>query len=494
MGFNLSGIAINKTFKDNLNELQQQLGLTLDFTEEINFERASENWKKDGICDIYFGEQGTLLFLNMDLCTDAWSIENGNTLTFALSETSMAFNMNYCEGRALRRSFMEVNEDRMHDEGEKLASEENTEDTSKIIWDQLGAVLGQTYWSIGLEETAYRYKVLSVQRKAVINNLTERKSEDSRQSRTVGVDVKPAVNIRSINNDPGALIEAERIFDALISEDDAAVLTTVNSLTEKDINNFVLAYVLNLTYFHRDTKVRKAARKQFEKHAPSDLQAQLNEHWKDKYLKEQDYFYKTLYEHPAIDPAEYIVFSQAIRRNYFLVKRKSGMIAYLSIPYGDGIENIYSGGHVEIERVSDKITKLKHITVAMLTFQSKLDIGDTIEKLAQLPGLQYLQISNSQLKELPASIEKLGTLKTLVIDNNPISELPGNVSFPNLEKLNIRRTNIRTIDVRQFPSLKEVVVDSQKEFSAITFEHITHDFLATSGSARLFCVTVQKPA
>ncbi|PSL28229.1 leucine-rich repeat domain-containing protein [Chitinophaga ginsengisoli] len=493
MGFNISGIAINKTFKNNLNELQQQLGITLGFTEEINFESASENWKKEGICDIYFGEQGTLLFLNMDLCSDPWSIENGNTLTFALSETSMAFNVNYCEGRELRRSFMELNGDRMHDAGEKLSVEENTEDVSTIVWEQLKIVLGQTYWSIGLEETAYRYKVLSIDRKSVVNNIAEKKSEEHHRNGTVKIDLQPGVSIRSINNDPDELSAAGRIFDMLISEDDSSVLATVNNLTEKDINNFVLAYILNLTYFHRDAKVRKAARKQFEKYAPADLLAQLNEHWKDKYLKSQDYFHKTLYEHPAIDPAEYIVFSQVIRRNYFLVKPKPGMIAYLSIPYGDEIENIYSDGQVETERVSDKISKLKHITVAMFSQQSKLDISDTIEKLSQLPNLQYLQIARSQLKELPASIAQLGRLKTLVIDHNPISEIPKDVIFPNVEKLNITRTNISTIDIHQFPALKELVVDGRKEFEALTFQNISHDFLVTNGSARLFSTTVRKP-
>lgn len=159
MGFNISGIVINKNYKDKLPALQKDLGLDIEFVEEINFETASANWKDEGICDIYFSEQGTLLFVNMDMCIEPWSIETGNTLTFALSEISMAFCLNYCEGRNLKRSIMEVNGKRMSEEGEQLAVEATAPDTSEIIWAQLGAVLGQTFWNIEPEEKAYRYKL-----------------------------------------------------------------------------------------------------------------------------------------------------------------------------------------------------------------------------------------------------------------------------------------------------------------------------------------------
>jgi hypothetical protein len=157
MGFNISGLAINKNYESEFNNLQKELGWNLEKQAEINFETASSNWKDDGICDAYFSEKGTLLFISMDMCTDSWPLKNDNTLTFALSETSMAFNINYCENGIEKRSIMEVEEQRMQDTGEKLEVEEKSTDTAEIIWNQMEVVIGKSFWSIEPGEKAVRY-------------------------------------------------------------------------------------------------------------------------------------------------------------------------------------------------------------------------------------------------------------------------------------------------------------------------------------------------
>lgn len=492
MGFNISGIATNINFKENLIELQKQLGLTLNFIEEINFEKASENWKEEGICDIYFSEKGTLLFINMDLCIEPWSIEDGDTLTFALSETSMTFNLNYCEGRKLRRSFMAMNDSIISDEGEKLKVEQNTSDAPEIIWKQLDIVLGKSYWNIEPFEKAHRYKLVSAQKTKVdVNIFVEKESKEQNKNTDSTIDALPSVKIKLISNDVSALERANAIFNALISEDDLLVQESVNDLTECDINNYVLSYILNLSCFHRDSKVRKAAKKQLEKYAPPDLLSQVKENWKDSYLKNQEYIHKALYENPAIDSAEFLIFSQVIRRNYFLVKPKTGMISYASMRYGDEIENIFDCYQVQLEKISDKIGKLKHITVVNFRKQPKLDVSDTIEKLSMLPNLKFLQIADSELTEIPDSIENLVNLKTLIIEMNPITQFPKAITFPNIEKLDIKGTNIRTIDINQFPSLKELWLDGKSRLDTMTFQNVTHDFVATSG--KLFSETIHKP-
>lgn len=157
MGFNVSGLAINKNYESEFDQLQKELGWNLEKQSEINFETASANWTEDGICDVYFTENGTLIFIGMDMCTDSFPLKNDNTLTFALSETSMAFNINYCEKGIEKRSIMEVNDDRMIDEGEKLEVEEKSEDTSEIIWNQIEKVIGKSFWDIQPNEKAIRY-------------------------------------------------------------------------------------------------------------------------------------------------------------------------------------------------------------------------------------------------------------------------------------------------------------------------------------------------
>jgi len=157
MGFNISGLAINKNYESEFDQLQKELGWNLEKQSEINFETASSNWTEDGICDVYFSKKGTLLFISMDMCAESWGLKNDNTLTFALSETSMAFNINYCENGVEKRSIMEVNDERMQDEGDKLAIEAKSEDTSEIIWNQIEVVIGKRFWDIEPDEKAVRY-------------------------------------------------------------------------------------------------------------------------------------------------------------------------------------------------------------------------------------------------------------------------------------------------------------------------------------------------
>lgn len=160
MGFNISGLAINKNYENDFDSLQKKLGWNLERQSEIDFETASSNWTDDGICDVYFSEKGTLLFISMDMCAESWALNNDNILTFALSETSMAFNLNYCENGIEKRSIMEVNDEKMLDEGEKLRIEEKSEDTSEIIWNQIEVVIGKRFWDIEPDEKAIRYNFI----------------------------------------------------------------------------------------------------------------------------------------------------------------------------------------------------------------------------------------------------------------------------------------------------------------------------------------------
>jgi hypothetical protein len=157
MGFNLSGLAINRNFEKDFDKLQEELGWNLERQSEINFETASSNWKDDGICDAYFSERGTLLFISMDRCAESWPLKNYNTLTFVLSEISMAFSVNYCAHGILKRSIMEVEGERLQDEGERLEVEDRSEDTSELIWNQIEVVTGKRFWDIENDERAVRY-------------------------------------------------------------------------------------------------------------------------------------------------------------------------------------------------------------------------------------------------------------------------------------------------------------------------------------------------
>ncbi|HEY1045765.1 MAG TPA: hypothetical protein VGF79_04955 [Bacteroidia bacterium] len=158
MGFNIAGAVFNKNFENHVEELSNILKIELEFVEIVDFESASENWKDENIFDVYFCETGTIVFGESNRFVDEIFVPDCKVLSFEMSEVTMAFWFNYTENGKLIRSFMEVEGNRLTDEGEPLPSED-PEDGSESIWNQIGVVLGKSFHEIDLEEKAHRYIV-----------------------------------------------------------------------------------------------------------------------------------------------------------------------------------------------------------------------------------------------------------------------------------------------------------------------------------------------
>ncbi len=159
MGFNISGIAINSNYENKIQELQKDLGFSLEFIEEVYFETASANWTDSKDAFIYFDKESTLIFLNSDFCDDSYDVDKKEVLTFALFESSMAFYFSYTVDKKLMREVMEVNGDYICNEGSPLPFEDRCDDTSEMIWTQLDKILSTNFHSIELGEKAYKYKI-----------------------------------------------------------------------------------------------------------------------------------------------------------------------------------------------------------------------------------------------------------------------------------------------------------------------------------------------
>lgn len=184
MGFNISGLAINKNYENDFHDLAHQLGWKLERHTEIDFETASANWKDDAYCDVYFTENGTLIFLSLDRLP-VRNVKNDSSLIFAISETSMAFDMSYYEAGIELRSIMEVNGEQFEDKGDKLKVENISSDTSEIIWNQLEVVIGKRFWDIEPEEKAIRYVFKKVKTSAASNKLEKTKPDESERKKEV---------------------------------------------------------------------------------------------------------------------------------------------------------------------------------------------------------------------------------------------------------------------------------------------------------------------
>lgn len=158
MGFNITGIVVNKNYDNKIEELGNSLGLKLTFEKEVSFEEASSNWKEYGVCDIYFAENGTLLFFSMERLLWGQRIENQNVLSFKYSETSMEFGLKYFEGFENRRSIKESNGVIKLQKGNPLPEEATNAETSELIFAKIADVLGQKFWDIDFASIAFRYK------------------------------------------------------------------------------------------------------------------------------------------------------------------------------------------------------------------------------------------------------------------------------------------------------------------------------------------------
>ena len=181
MGYNISGLVINKNYKEYLTELESILGEKLSFTKTVSFEEASENWKEDDYCDIYYSKNGTLVFLSMERGGFEFYAKELDTFSFVLSEMSMTFGINVVKNGKLIRTIIESEDNILQDIGEPLPIEKNEEDKSEIIYHLMENSLGKSFHDIDLEIKCYRYKFKTEESKSVdvlkVEKISKEKTE-----------------------------------------------------------------------------------------------------------------------------------------------------------------------------------------------------------------------------------------------------------------------------------------------------------------------------
>ncbi|MBU2928204.1 hypothetical protein [Winogradskyella psychrotolerans] len=160
MGFNISGIVINKKF--NSDSLKEVLNWNLKNSTEIDFESASSNWNNKNICNVYYSDKGTLIFGDFEKGSYVQKrLSNENSMAFFFLESSMTFMFDYCENGITKRSIMVDNGKLIEEEGEKLQIEQNSNDISETIWKLIEVILGKSFFSIENDEKAIAYSFVS---------------------------------------------------------------------------------------------------------------------------------------------------------------------------------------------------------------------------------------------------------------------------------------------------------------------------------------------
>jgi hypothetical protein len=159
MGFNFTGIAINKNYQDKIEEVSQIFDMKLTLKEEIYFENAMSSHKPDDTCDIYFFENCTIVFLSepIQLNLNKLSI-NRQIASFMASETAMVFELEVSENQQTIRYMTEFNNDRMEDEGDKF-EDEDEDDGMEVVFKGIANTINKSFWGIEPDEKAYRYSI-----------------------------------------------------------------------------------------------------------------------------------------------------------------------------------------------------------------------------------------------------------------------------------------------------------------------------------------------
>lgn len=184
MGLNISGIVIDKNYKDNLTELESILGEKLYFEKEVIFEEACENWKEDNYCDIYYSEKGTLVFLSMERGGFEFYVANQDSFSFVLSEMTMMFSVNYVKNGNLIRTILETEGEVMENEGVSLDFEKDKEDNSALIFHLLDKTLGESFDRIDLEAKCSRYSFKPIEGKISTTEQKTTTTSENTQKKT----------------------------------------------------------------------------------------------------------------------------------------------------------------------------------------------------------------------------------------------------------------------------------------------------------------------
>jgi hypothetical protein len=159
MSFNFSGHAISKVSKTDITTIETILGYHLTLSKEISFQEAMTFYKNDNEYDIYFGENGALIFTSKP--THLFGIRSYSKdrmiTKFDVSETVMLFEVeSFVDGEFFRK-FSEYNGDTIREKGNKFIDEVETDDGLYIVTSGISQTVGENFWGIKPETKALRY-------------------------------------------------------------------------------------------------------------------------------------------------------------------------------------------------------------------------------------------------------------------------------------------------------------------------------------------------
>lgn len=157
MGLFISGLAINKNFKNELDVLYNILEMNVVKTEELTFEEALVSNTELFYFDVYFTDNGTLVLLNYDLCTCSYLINELNALSLVVSEHTDSYMVHYSENGEDKFNITKI-EGRLTGNGKKIIKDNNLT-VDELIYQYIENLIGKSFFNIQNEEKIIRCHV-----------------------------------------------------------------------------------------------------------------------------------------------------------------------------------------------------------------------------------------------------------------------------------------------------------------------------------------------
>jgi hypothetical protein len=152
----ISGLVLNKNLQNNIDDLYNILKMNVVKTEELTFEEAIQSTELFYF-DVYFSKNGTLVFLNYDLCLEPYTIIDLNILTFIISENSDSYALGYSENESNILNLKSL-EGKISGKGKKNIQEKNIS-IEELIYQYIAKLLGKSFFDIQNDERIVRYHV-----------------------------------------------------------------------------------------------------------------------------------------------------------------------------------------------------------------------------------------------------------------------------------------------------------------------------------------------
>ena len=159
MEYNFSGIAINKNFEDNIIDLQNDLGLKLDYIGKLSANNVFDKYIDEDSAYILFHKRATLILLHPNLIKKDYFIRIRKTLTFSFNQSQNNIYLKFFDSKYPKRTLDIVGGNKQVDEGSEFYFENECETQQDIFWRKLQDILGYNIQKLDSDSLFSKYSV-----------------------------------------------------------------------------------------------------------------------------------------------------------------------------------------------------------------------------------------------------------------------------------------------------------------------------------------------